>query len=69
VDGNSRTSATSAITRGAIGAFLLGPIGVAAALSAKKKGAYLIAIEFNDGKQCLVEVDEKMKGKLIKAMY
>lgn len=69
VDSTSRTSATSAVMRGAIGAFLLGPIGIAAALSAKKKGTHLIAVEFANGKQCLLEVDDKMKEKIIKAMY
>lgn len=38
VDENSKTSATSAIGRGLVGSFALGPVGLLTGLSAKKKG-------------------------------
>ncbi|MEW8955612.1 SHOCT domain-containing protein [Clostridium sp.] len=36
-----------------------------AAASAKKKGVYVIAIEFRDGKRSLLEVDEKIYRKML----
>ena len=54
----SRASAASAVTRGAIGAALLGPVGIAAALSAKKKGTYTIGIVWADGQKSIIELDK-----------
>ena len=54
IDSESKTSAASAIVRGGLGAALLGPVGIAAALSAKKKGLYTIALQFTDGKSSLI---------------
>jgi hypothetical protein len=56
----SNTSATSAVARGAIGALILGPVGIAAALSAKKKGVHTIAIQFKDGKRSMIDVDDQI---------
>lgn len=53
-------SAVSAVGRAGVGAALLGPIGLAAGLSAKSKGTYTVAIEFKDGKKSLLEIDEKI---------
>lgn len=69
VDSDTKISTGSALARGAVGAFLLGPVGIAAALSAKKKGTHLIAIEFTTGKQCLIEADDKLKNAIVKSMY
>lgn len=52
-----RASATSAVTRGAIGVALLGPVGVAAALSARKKGNYTIGIVWADGQKSIIELN------------
>lgn len=68
IDGDKRISASSAIGRGALGHFLLGPIGLMAAASAKKKGVYIIALEFKDGKNSLIEVDDKIYKNLIKKL-
>ena len=62
-------SASSGIARGAIGAALLGPVGLLAGLSAKNKGVYTIAIKFKDGKNSLIEVDEKIYKALVKACF
>ena len=58
IDESKRKSVGSAITRGAIGTFFLGPIGLLAAASAKNKGDFLISIQFKDGKRSLLEVEE-----------
>jgi hypothetical protein len=65
----SQTSATSAVARGALGAALLGPVGMAAALSAKKKGLYTVAIQFKDGKRSLLEIDDAIYKALVKILF
>ena len=62
-------SAVSGVARGAVGAALLGPVGMLAGLSAKNKGAYTIAIKFRDGKNSLIEIDDKIYKDLIKIMF
>ena len=62
-------SAASGVARGAVGAALLGPVGLLAGMSAKNKGVYTIAIRFKDGKKSLIEVDEKIYKEFIKAMF
>ena len=65
----SRTSATSAVARGAIGAALLGPVGIAAALSARKKGIHTVAVQFKDGKRSMIEVDGKIFVELTRLLF
>lgn len=69
IDKKSRKSATSAVGRGAVGAFLLGPVGLLAGLSAKSKGTHTIQINFLDGKKSLLCVDDKIKSLLVKALF
>lgn len=64
-----RKSAASGVARGAVGAALLGPIGLLAGLSAKNKGVYTVAIKFKDGKNSLIEVDDKIYKTLIKILF
>ncbi|BCR35201.1 SHOCT domain-containing protein [Mariniplasma anaerobium] len=65
-----RKSASSAVARGAIGAVLLGPIGLlGGAISGKKKGKYTIAIKFRDGKNSLLEVNEKIYKIIMRACF
>ena len=45
LDTNSRKSASSAVLRGALGAALLGPVGLLAGLSAKNKNSKVIALK------------------------
>jgi len=59
-DSSKSTSAVSAIGRGAVGSLFLGPIGLLAAVSAKKKGTYVVFIQFTDGKKSLIEFDDEM---------
>lgn len=69
IDSESKTSAASAIARGGLGAALLGPVGIAAALSAKKKGLYTIALQFTDGKSSLIEVDKDIYKTLVENLF
>ena len=69
VDESSRKSAASAIGRAAVGGFILGPVGLAAALSAKSKGIHTVAIQFKDGKKSLVEVDDKVYKAIMTKVF
>ena len=63
-------SAASGVVRGAVGAALLGPIGLlAGGLSAKNKGALTIALRFKDGKNSLLEIDDKKYKVLIRNLF
>ena len=62
-------SGTSAILRGAVGIAILGTPGVLAALTAKDKSIYLIALEYNDGGHSLIEIDDKLYKLLVKSMF
>ena len=65
-----RKSAASGVTRGLIGGALLGPVGMlAGGLSAKNKGTYTVAIRFKDGKNSLLEVDDKVYKSLVKSCF
>lgn len=69
IDSETKTSATSAAVRGVLGNALLGPVGIAAALSAKKKGLYTIALQFTDGKSSLIEVDKDIYKTLVENLF
>ncbi len=69
IDAESQTSATSAVARGYVGAALLGPIGIAAALSAKKKGLHTIAIQFKDGKSSMLAVDKEIYKNITQILF
>ncbi|MFF5993468.1 hypothetical protein AAGS61_01785 [Lysinibacillus sp. KU-BSD001] len=64
-----RKSAASGIARGLVGGALLGPVGLLAGLTAKTKGIHVIALEFNDGKRSLIEIDEKIYKTFIQKMF
>ena len=69
LDESSRKSAASAVGRAAVGAFFLGPIGLAAGLSAKSKGVHTVAIQFVDGKKSLLEVDDKIYKAIMTQLF
>lgn len=69
IDSETKTSATSAAVRSVLGNALLGPVGIAAALSAKKKGLYTIALQFTDGKSSLIEVDKEIYKALVENLF
>ena len=62
-------SGTSAVARGAVGAVLLGPVGLLAGLSAKNKGVYNVAIMFKDGRKSLLEIDDLLYKELMKRLF
>lgn len=66
---SQKKSAASAVGRAAVGAFILGPIGIAAAVSAKSKGIYTIALQFRNGKRSLLEVDDKIYKAILKKVF
>lgn len=69
IDENYRKSATSAVGRAALGAFVLGPVGLLAGVSAKNKGTHTLQINFKDGKRSLIVVDDKLNTAIIKALF
>ncbi len=67
---DTRKSAASGVVRGAVGSALLGPVGMlAGGLSAKNKGIYTVAVRFKDGKNSLIEIDEKVYKKFVQGMF
>jgi len=65
-----RKSAASGVGRGIVGGALLGTVGLlAGALSATNVSIYIIAIQFNDGKKSLIEIDDKIYKTLITACF
>lgn len=69
VDSDESISATSAVGRAVVGSALFGPVGIAAALSAKKKKSYVVAVEFQNGKRSLMELDKDLYGFFMKSMF
>jgi threonine dehydrogenase-like Zn-dependent dehydrogenase len=69
MDESHSKSAVSAVGRGLVGGFILGPVGLLAGLSAKSKGTHVVAIQFKDGKKSLIEMDEKIYKALLKACF
>ena len=62
-------SGSSAIMRGALGAAVLGPVGLLAGLTAKNKEIHTIAIEWKNGKKSLIEIDDDYYKQLIKDLF
>lgn len=69
IDQSSSKSMSSAIMRGAVGGALLGPVGLAAAVTAKNKSTYLVAVYYKDGEKSLLEMDESVYNMFLKRMF
>jgi hypothetical protein len=69
MDEEHSQSMGSAVARGAVGSLLLGPFGAVAALTAKQKGVYVVAIQFKDGKKSLLELDDTRFKAIKVAMF
>lgn len=65
LDHEERKSLTSTISRGLLGGFLLGGVGLlGGVLTGKSKNSYLVKIQFKDGKESIAEVDRKIFRKM-----
>jgi len=62
-------SGVSAVGRGLVGGFLIGPAGLLAGLSAKNKGVHTLAIQFKNGKKSLIEVDDEIYNAILKKCF
>lgn len=62
IDSDSDISVQSSAIRGLIGEMLLGPVGLLGAATAKRSERYILGMEFKDGKQSVVEIDEVLYG-------
>lgn len=60
IDKSTQVSSFDAVRRASNWSFFFGPAGYTAALGAKSKGTYRVAIQFKDGKKSLLEVDDKI---------
>ena len=69
LDQSSEKSMSSALMRGAAGAALLGPLGLAAAVTAKNKNTYLVAVYYKTGEKSLLEMDERVYNMFLKEMF
>jgi hypothetical protein len=65
----TRKSVTSAIVRAALGGLVLGPVGLAAGVTARSVGTHTVALYFKDGKKCLVELDDGEYKLLLSSMF
>lgn len=69
LDDDSQISVASAAMRGLVGELVLGPIGLVAAVTAKRNGIHIVGIEFKDGKRSVVEVDDKRYKNMMQACF
>ena len=70
ITNNHRKSASSVADRRIIGGALIGPIGIVDGdLTAKNKGIFIVAIKFKDGKESLLEINDKIYNNLAKNCF
>ncbi len=69
VSDEKNISLSSGVLRGIAGRLILGPWGTLAALTAKKKGVYVVALKWKNGKKSLLEIDEKLYKCLVKNLF
>lgn len=69
INAETVSGASSGIARGAVGAALVGPVGMLAGATAKGSGVYMVAIKFKDGKNSLIEVETKRYKAIIETLF
>lgn len=70
LDQESAKSMSSAITRGIVGGALLGPVGVAAAVTAKSKNIWTVVVYYKDSdEKSMLEMDDKTYRLFLKQMF
>lgn len=66
----SAKSMSSALTRSIVGGALLGPVGIAAAVTAKTKNIYTVVVYYKDSdEKSLLEMDDKTYRLFLKQMF
>lgn len=65
LDTDHDISLPSAATRAYIGQLLFGPAGLSAAGTAERNEINHIAIEFKDGKSCVLKVDDVLREMIV----
>lgn len=68
VSSGTAKSGTSAVLRGAVGAAVLGPVGLLAGLSAKTNEIISVVVVLKSGKKSLIEINGKIYQLLVGAM-
>ena len=69
VDEQYNKSAVGVVGRAALGAAVLGPVGLLAGATAKNKGTHILILVFKDGKKSLVEVNDKIYKSIITGCF
>lgn len=69
VNEKQNKSVAGVVGRAAVGAAVLGPVGLLAGATAKNKGTYTVAVTFKDGKKSLLEIDEKRYQALVASCF
>lgn len=70
LDQESAKSMSSALTRGIVGGALLGPVGIAAAVTAKTKNIYTVVVYYKDSdEKSMLEMDDKTYRLFLKQMF
>lgn len=53
----------------AVGAALVGPVGLLAGAAAKSRSMHTVAISFKDGKKSLLELDDQLYKILLRSLF
>lgn len=70
LDQESAKSMSSALTRGLVGGALLGPVGIAAAVTAKSRNIWTVVVYYKDSdEKSLLEMDDKTYRLFLKKMF
>ena len=70
IDGrNIGRSAVKAVGLSAVGAALIGPIGLLAGMGSKNRSLYNVVISFKDGKSSLLEITDKDYSRLMSVLF
>lgn len=69
VDETTKSGLKSGVIRAAMGGLVLGPIGLAAGLTARSSKEITLSVDFKNGKRCMIEVDNEIYKRILKCMY
>lgn len=69
VSANKQKNVGGALGLAAAGAFFLGPLGLLAGMAAGDTGIYTLSLELQDGRRCLIEIDDAVYKALMARIY